>query len=106
MFKGPIPEGMQVDHINHDRSDNHIENLRLVTNMQNAQNKKMRPDNTSGTTGVYFNKSLKLWCARITINQKVIMLGCRVDKDAAVALRKQAEIEYGFHPNHGLPEAA
>ena len=36
---GPIPDGMWIDHINHDRSDNRIENLRLATPSQNAQNR-------------------------------------------------------------------
>jgi hypothetical protein len=38
MHKGSIPNGMQVDHINRDRSDNRIENLRLVTHQQNCWN--------------------------------------------------------------------
>jgi len=38
MFNGAIPEGMQVDHINQDKSDDRIENLRLVNQSQNQFN--------------------------------------------------------------------
>jgi hypothetical protein len=40
MHNGPIPTGLVVDHINRDRSDNRIENLRLVTQQQNVWNSK------------------------------------------------------------------
>ena len=45
-FKGEIPEGMQIDHINTIRTDNRLENLRLVTHKANMNNpltlKKLR----------------------------------------------------------------
>ena len=40
MFYGPIPEGMVIDHVNHDGHDNRIENLRLATKTQNQMNRK------------------------------------------------------------------
>ena len=46
-------EGMIVDHINGDRSDNRWENLRLCTASQNAYNRKTPRRNKSGFTGVY-----------------------------------------------------
>lgn len=49
---GPIPDGMQIDHINGNSFDNRLENLRLVTNRENSCNRGMRGDNQSGVTGV------------------------------------------------------
>lgn len=56
---GEIPEGMIIDHINGNRSDNRVENLRVVTFKTNARNRKMSNKNVSGVTGVYmlYNKA-------------------------------------------------
>lgn len=52
MFNGEIPEGKQVDHININPQDNRIDNLRIVDNIHNSQNRKKSKSNTSGVTGV------------------------------------------------------
>lgn len=41
MHNGPIPKGMEVDHVNHVRTDNRIENLRLVSRLENCKNRKL-----------------------------------------------------------------
>ncbi len=98
----------QIDHINHDRSDNRIENLRCVTRSENMKNFSKSKANTSGVTGVYWNKGNENWNkgnenwnVSITINGKSKHIGCFTDKADAIVARKAAEIEHGFHKNHG-----
>ncbi|WP_213082206.1 HNH endonuclease signature motif containing protein [Escherichia coli] len=59
LVHGDIPTDMQVDHINHDRTDNRIENLRLVDNQGNQKNSSIRKDNIGGCTGVTLKWSTK-----------------------------------------------
>ena len=101
IHNGPIPEAMQVDHIDHDRDNNAIENLRLVTVQQNNMNLSKRSDNRSGVTGVYWDPVNKKWLAQIRVHKRCIKLGRFDVIEDAIAARKQAELGYGFHPNHG-----
>jgi hypothetical protein len=54
-----------IDHINRDKADNRIENLRPCTETQNAANAKAPSHNTSGYKGVYFDTDRDKWVARI-----------------------------------------
>ncbi len=90
---GEWPED-QLDHINRNRSDNRISNLREVTNKQNGQNASKRSDNKSGHPGVYWDKQKSKWRALITHNQKDIHLGYFENLEDAVAARKAAEKLY------------
>jgi hypothetical protein len=53
---GSIPDGMVIDHINRDKQDNRIENLRLVTISTNSHNSGPRKDSKTGVKGVGFDK--------------------------------------------------
>lgn len=64
-----------VDHINGNKSDNRIENLRDVTHCQNMMNIKKYSLNTSGYKGVSFHKRSKKWVAQIKFNKQRIYLG-------------------------------
>ena len=88
------PEGLMIDHINRIPLDNRKDNLRTVTNQQNMMNTGIRSDNTSGFTGVYWDKKKNKWEARITINGKKKFLGYFKDKQDAINTRKEAEIKY------------
>jgi hypothetical protein len=99
---GGFPEP-QTDHINHDRTDNRISNLRESTQKENHKNRSMHNNNTSGVTGVFWDKRAKKWGSQIVVNDKNISLGYFDDKAGAAAVRLIAEIKYGFHPNHGKP---
>lgn len=54
----------------------------------------VRRDNSSGYTGVWFDKSRSKWCAQITVNKKRIDLGRFDDFEAAVLARINAENEH------------
>ena len=56
MFNGTIPEGMVIDHLSGDPSDNQLSNLECKTREENMQNKKGCSNNTSGKTGVSIQK--------------------------------------------------
>lgn len=61
----------QLDHINNDKLDNRIDNLRIVSNAENNQNKLTRIDNPTGRTGIrkYVDKNNETWyIAGITRN--------------------------------------
>lgn len=63
---GPIPKGMHVDHINGNKADNRIINLRLVSPTQNAQNRHTAAKGTrSGVKGVGWDKHAGKWVAQI-----------------------------------------
>lgn len=99
MATGVAPE--QIDHINGNRSDNRIENLRSVSNQENARNQKLRCTNSSGHAGVCWHTRFDKWIAQIRIDGRYKYLGMFAEKDAAIAARKSAEAVYGFHENHG-----
>ena len=89
----------QLDHINRNRSDNQISNLREVTNKQNGQNQSKPSNNTSGYTGVSWYKRTYKWVAQIMHNQKRIHLGYFTDREDAIAARKAAEKLYWADTN-------
>lgn len=91
----------QVDHEDGNNQNDRWYNLRNVTNQQNQQNMKQASNNTSGTTGVSWNAAKNRWEAKIKSNGKTIHLGRYADINDAINARKQAEKQYGFHPNHG-----
>lgn len=99
MYHGYWPT--EIDHINHNRSDNKISNLRNVSRQQNCRNLSISKNNTSGVIGVYWTKARNIWRAQINTNGKHIHLGYFEDKIDAIAARKEAESKYGFHKNHG-----
>jgi len=78
-----------VDHINNNKIDNHIHNLRFCTNSENQMNKKKQSNNSSGFTGVYFKKDKQKWCSHIKINGKFKHLGYFDTIEEAAKVRKQ-----------------
>lgn len=91
----------QIDHIDGNGLNNRLGNLRVVSNIENQRNARKRVDNTSGVSGVIWDKRDQKWRAQIRVNRKNIYLGLFTDKSEAISARKAAEIKYGFHANHG-----
>lgn len=93
---GEFPKG-QIDHINGNRIDNRICNLRDVSRNENAKNKSMYKNNTSGVSGISWDKINSKWSVYI----KDLHIGSYKCKLDAVAEVIRARKKHGFHSNHG-----
>jgi len=83
-----------VDHINNNKKDNRRCNLREATRGQNNINIGVRNNNSSGYTGVFFNKNKNKWEARISIDGKDYRLGRYNNIQDAIDARHKGEIKY------------
>lgn len=89
----------QLDHINGDPSDNRIANLRECTNSENGQNLGRKRNNTTGATGVVWDKSRNKWRAQIRENGKVRGIGRFNLFEEAVAAHAEAKKNaHSFQP--------
>lgn len=100
LVHGSWPSGV-IDHIDGNRSNNRIENLRDVQPVDNRKNTKIRCDSKTGIQGVRWHDKAKRWNAYITIDKRQINLGYFDRIEDARACRQAANAQYGFHPNHG-----
>ena len=110
---GEDPEGFVVDHINGDRLDNRIENLRLATYSQNSANAKRHSRNTSGLKGASRvfkrGKWTGRWQATITYRREQMYLGSFDTKEEAhaayleAARRLQGEFAHDGEIRIGFP---
>ncbi|MBL4800194.1 MAG: HNH endonuclease [Oleispira sp.] len=90
-----------IDHINGDRSDNRLINLRSVSRSTNMMNSKIPKGSKSGVIGVTWNSRSKKWSSAIGVQGDHIWLGSFLYKWDAICVRKSAERKHGFHANHG-----
>ncbi len=90
-FLTDCPQNMYVDHINGNRLDNRKSNLRVCTNQENNFNRTVQGNNTSGSKGVWFDKSRSKWTAEIKYNNRKIYIGRYEDKNIATFSRLYAE---------------
>tara|TARA_R110000744_G_C19236127_1_gene548725 strand:+ start:290 stop:802 length:513 start_codon:yes stop_codon:yes gene_type:complete len=88
---------VQIDHVDHDKTNNRLENLRSVTASLNNKNRPLNLNNKSGMPGVCWNKANETWVIRIGTRY----LCCKKDKFEACCERKKAEIKYNYHVNTG-----
>lgn len=92
MFNNDMPE--QIDHIDRNRFNNNIENLRPATNTTNQHNTGIRKDNTSGHTGITFKKETNKWNVRIQTNGKRQNIGTYNNLTEAINAYKIAKGKY------------
>jgi uncharacterized protein YpiB (UPF0302 family) len=91
-----IDQKESIDHINKNKKDNRLCNLRLASPQQNQQNYDIMRSNKTGVKGVSYVKKKKKYKVTIGVNNKNIHIGMFSKlKDAAVA-RYKAEEQYGF----------
>lgn len=90
---GEIPS-VQVDHINLDKLDNRIGNLRLATSSQQTAHMRMKQTNSSGAKGVVVRKRSKPYDAAVHVNGKYIFLGAFATLDEAAHTYNKAAIEH------------
>lgn len=90
------PKGKYTDHIDQNTLNNQRNNLRITTNAANLRNGKVRPNNTSGYTGISKRKDYpnNPYVAKIRVNYKYLYLGSYPTFELAVEARKQAERRY------------
>jgi len=86
---------VDVDHINRDRADNRLSNLRLASRQENLRNTSAAT--SSGVTGVTWSKRYRKWVAQIGVDYGNVYLGRFESKDDAIAARRAAEVAHGFH---------
>lgn len=101
MVYGHLPP-KEVDHINHERGDNRIDNLRCVGHPENMQNKSAYRNNSVGHTGVSIDKQCGKFRAYVSVQGKPKGLGYFTSLEDACAARASAlaQLEH-YHANHG-----
>ena len=81
-------KGLQVDHINHNTLDNRKYNLKICTQLENANNKEFYNNNKSGIKGVYFIKLFNYWVAELKYNKVCYRSKrCKTREEAVVERR-------------------
>lgn len=92
---------LHIDHINGEKDDNRLCNLRSVTQSQNMKNSKMQRNNTSGVKNVSYDKQCKKWRVYVTVDNKRINIGRFDDIEfaelVAIEARNKYYMEYARH---------
>ena len=96
-----LSDNCQVDHIDHNRLNNRLNNLRAVSQSGNMRNSGRRSDSSTGVTGVVYHKQARKYMASIFIDGKRIYLGLFKTLGEAATARQDANMKYDYHKNHG-----
>lgn len=90
-----------LDHINSNRLDNRIENLRVASVAQNSWNKKITSKNTSGCKNVSWNKDRQKWAVRIRACGKLRQWYIQDLELADLLAHEARNLYHGDFANHG-----
>lgn len=91
----------ETDHIDGNRTNNRISNLRDVTKSENQKNRKLRSDNKSGCNGVYYDEKKGKYQASISLEGRSVLLGTFKTLEEAAQARELANVQLGYSVNHG-----
>ncbi len=94
ILNGEMPEGMDIDHINGNGTDNRPENLRMASRSENICNTRPRPRKHMMPRGVYYHAHSGLYRAEIKVMGKTISLGYYKLKSIAAVVRAKAAIKH------------
>jgi hypothetical protein len=83
-----------LDHINLDKCDNRIENLRPCTRNENQRNHAIKITNTSGYKNITWHKKNKKWQVSFDVNSKKLYLGCYFDIEVAKFIAETMRHKY------------
>ena len=97
---GKLPSGV-TDHIDRNRANNRIDNLRDVQVSVNGRNTSMQRNNTSGVTGVFWNKASGKWKAQVKVDGRDRHVGLFTCIHEAAAAVKAFRAKHGFTDSHG-----
>ncbi len=87
---------LNIDHIDHNTSNNCINNLRYATSSQNHANRTKKLNASSKFKGVCFRKRIDKWEASIKVNGRTMYLGSYAsEKQAAAKYNEQALAHFG-----------
>jgi len=87
---------LQIDHIDRNKLNNHISNLRCVTRGENSRNQNKREDCSSKYKGVYLNKTTGKWVTSVYRNKKTFNLGSFHTEEDAYKKVLEWNSENGF----------
>jgi hypothetical protein len=98
---GDWPEEF-IDHINGDRQDNRLQNLRLADNSENLMNCVVYSNNKSGVKGVCWDSKRSKWRVTLTTGKKTEHLGYLISlEDAKALIEFHRQLKHGEYTNHG-----